>query len=82
MSNKKPDLYKQVVAVTTDYLGPAAIRFIDRQIENHLRKEPEDLKRSDLKILADWSRLALGLLTEDTRLIDEFTERLVALGKS
>ncbi len=67
--------------MTTDYLGPAARRFIDRQIENHLDKKPDDLTVKDLLSLVDWIRVAVSLLTEDTKLVKEFTGRLLSLTK-
>ena len=69
-------LYTNIVSVTTDYLGPAAQRFIDRQIQNHLDKEPEHLRARDLPILIDWIRVSIAFLTEDRHLIDELTSRL------
>ena len=40
-------LYDKVVRITHVYLGPAADRFIARQVENHLHKEPEQLSLDD-----------------------------------
>lgn len=75
-------LYKQVIEVTTDYLGPAAKRFIDRQIQNHLHKQPENLDTNDLKKLIDWSGLALAMLTDDKEIVSEYTESLRELSKA
>lgn len=72
-------LYDQVVDVTSDYLGPASRRFIDRQITNHLEKRPEDINQNDLHELIDWIKAAIAVLTEDKKLIHEFTERLQKL---
>ncbi len=79
--SKQSVLYNEVLSVTSDYLGPAAKRFIDRQIENHLNKEPGGLKPKDIDTLAEWSRLAFALLTEDKKIINEFIGRLKALSK-
>jgi hypothetical protein len=73
------DLYQQVVDITSDYLGPASRRFIDRQIINHLDKQPEEITDKDLNSLIDWIRVAIALLTEDKKLISEFTDRLKSL---
>lgn len=75
-------LYKQVIDVTTDYLGPAAKRFIDRQIQNHLHKQPADLDHDDLKKLIDWSGLALAMLTDDKEIVSEYTESLQNLSRA
>ena len=74
-------LYEQVVRITHVYLGPAADRFIARQVLNHLHKEPEALSRDDLDKLIDWIRVAVSLLTEDSQLIEEYTAQLEALTK-
>ncbi len=77
---KKASLYDSVVQVTADYLGPAAGRFIDRQIENHLNKPPSSLRKKDLEILVDWAKVAIALLTEDSAVVDEYGKRLSKLG--
>jgi hypothetical protein len=72
-------LYDRVIEVTTDYLGPAAERFIDRQVQNHLQKQPTELKEEDLQKLIDWIRVAVSVLTDDSSLVREYTARLQAL---
>lgn len=72
-------LYEKVVKVTHVYLGPAADRFIDRQVQNHLHKKPENLSREDLKTLISWIRVAVSLLTEDSELVEEYTAQLEKL---
>lgn len=76
---KKPDLYASIIDVTEDYLGPAAKRFIDRQIQNHLEKQPDDLVRGDMPMLVDWVRVSFAFLTDDRKMIDELTTRLRGL---
>lgn len=66
----------QLLEVSSDYLGPAAERFIDRQISTHLHKRPEHVSRQDVTKLVDWLRLSFALLTNDVGLVDEYTERL------
>lgn len=73
---KNSDLYDYIVSVTSDYLGPAAQRFIDRQIQNHLDKEPHELTLRDLPELVDWIRVSVAFLTEDRQLIDDLTKKL------
>jgi PAS domain S-box-containing protein len=70
------DLYDQVVRVTHVYLGPTADRFVARQVQHHLHKEPEELSRSDLLKLIDWIVLAVSLLTEDSEVVEEYAEQL------
>lgn len=75
----KPDTYDQVVRITHVYLGPAADRFISRQVQNHLHKQPEQLTYSDLDRLIDWIRVAVSLITEDSEIIEEYTLQLQRL---
>ncbi|MDB5186394.1 MAG: hypothetical protein JWL85_917 [Candidatus Saccharibacteria bacterium] len=73
------ELYHQAVEIARDYLGPAGERFMSRQIQNHLEKPPTELKKEDLEKLAAWIKLSLAYLTEDSKLIREFTDRLASL---
>jgi hypothetical protein len=75
----KPDTYDQVVRITHVYLGPAADRFISRQVQNHLHKPPEQLTYADLDRLIDWIRVAVSLITEDSEIIEEYTLQLQRL---
>lgn len=77
----KMTLYARVVRITHVYLGPAADRFIARQVQNHLHKQPEELSEKDLKQLIDWIRVAVSLLTEDSEIVEEYVEQLRALIK-
>lgn len=77
-----PSIYDQVVRVTHVYLGPAAERFIDRQVENHLHKRPEELSQADLLSLIDWIRVVVSLLTEDNGIIEEYTNELLKLAQN
>jgi hypothetical protein len=81
MSNARKNtlVYDQVVRVTHVYLGPAADRFIARQVENHLHKSPEELSQSDLLSLIDWIRVVVSLLTEDGEIIEEYVGELQKL---
>lgn len=72
-------LYDRMVEVTTDYLGPAAQRFIDRQIQNHLKIEPGQIQPADIPKLIEWIRAAISILTDDSGLVDEYASRLEEL---
>lgn len=69
-------LYTEVVAITGAYLGPVADRFITRQIQNHLHKEPSELSSKDLIKLIDWMQVAIAMITEDQKLVEEYIQRL------
>lgn len=72
----EPSLYTQVVRVTHIYLGPAADRFIARQVQNHLHKEPSELSHNDLLKLIDWVHVSVAHITEDSSLVEEYIARL------
>jgi len=78
-SDKASDLYDKVVRITNVYLGPAAERFIVRQVESHLHKNPEKLSKADLQQLIAWIRLAVSLLTDDSEIVDEYVGQLEKL---
>lgn len=71
--------YNDVLDITTEYLGPAAKRFIDRHIANHLNKKPEDLTGEDLPLLTDWVRVSMALLTNDRQVIEGYVQELQSL---
>ena len=60
-------------------MGPTANRFITRQIHTHLNKEPAELTTEDIVVLTDWIKIEISLLTEDSNVIEEFTENLLKL---
>jgi hypothetical protein len=79
MTNKATTLYAEVVDITYDYLGPAADRFVTRQIRSHLGKAPEHLKKRDLRDLISWIKIAMSLLTDDDQLISNYVTDLKRL---
>ncbi len=75
-SKKSSNVYQRVIETTQTYLGPAAERFIDRQVKNHLDKEPHQLIAEDISKLIDWIRISVSFLTEDSQLIEEYVHQL------
>jgi hypothetical protein len=75
-------LYDDVVTITYDYLGPAADRFVIRQIRNHLGKDPGELRREDLRQLIDWIRLAMRLISNNAEVVDHYINDLESLTRS
>jgi len=69
-------LFDKVVEITYNYLGPAAERFVARQVRNHLHKEPESLNKQDLRSLIDWIRLAMAFLSDDDQLVNAYIASL------
>ncbi|HVX57973.1 MAG TPA: hypothetical protein VHA37_09715 [Candidatus Saccharimonadales bacterium] len=79
MASDGASLYDKVVGVTLVYLGPAAERFIARQVENHLHRAPGELSQADLAGLIDWIHAAVSLLTEDSDIVEEYVAELQKL---
>lgn len=79
MPHSTESLYVRVVQITHIYLGPAADRFIDRQVQNHLDKDPKKLTIADLELLIDWIRVAVSLLTDDSEIVEEYVAQLKRL---
>jgi hypothetical protein len=77
--SSRGQLYHRILDVTFDYLGPAAPRFVDRQIEYHLHKLPQNITLADLDTFIEWAQAALAMLTEDETIRSEYVERLRAL---
>lgn len=71
--------YTGAVEISKEFLGPAGERFLRRQITTHLGIEPEKLESMDLHILVNWVRLTFAVLTNDARLVDDFSGRLLGL---
>lgn len=69
-------IYDEMVRITHSYLGPAADRFILRQVHNHLHKAPEELTKKDLLKLIDWIQVCVSLLTDDSEIIEEYASEL------
>jgi hypothetical protein len=74
-------LFDQVVDVTEEYLGPAAQRFVARQVSFHLGKNPEELVPNDIPQLVEWSQATLAMLTSDKDMIEEFATKVTELGE-
>ncbi len=74
-------IYEQAVNITSDYLGPAADRFLTRQMIFHLKKKPAELTRDDIPQLAEWVKVSIAILTEDHKMVNEFSERIMNLSK-
>jgi uncharacterized protein YlxP (DUF503 family) len=77
----KSKLQEQILEISRDYLGPAAERFIERQVNTHLKKDFNSITKSDVVKLVDWIRLSFALLTNDGQLVDEYAERLLEAAK-
>lgn len=73
------DLYRRISNVLEDYLGPAAERFVERQIRFHLDKKPSEITPSDIPTLTEWIKISIALLTDDKSTIDECEKKLLQI---
>lgn len=71
--------YQKIIDITKDYLGPAAPRFVDRQISTYLNKSPHSLEKSDISSLAIRIRSGLVVLTQDAKLVEEAFQRITSI---
>ena len=76
------NVYQKVVSTSAEYLGPAAERFIRRQITTHLDKKPEELTTKDIKELTDWVKQTFALLTENHELVEAFASDLKKIAQT
>ncbi len=70
------DLYHQVVSITEEYLGPAAPRFVTRQVSFHLNKTPEELSIEDLPKFVEWAHVTFSLLTDDRETVNRYVAEI------
>ena len=75
-SERKSVVYDRLVRITDLYLGPVSKRFINRQIVNHLHKDPDELTCEDLQRLVDWIRVVVSLLTNDEKVVEEYISQV------
>lgn len=79
MSREPINTYTELVRITSEYLGPAGQRFVDRHIENHLKKSPPEISAKDIDGLTKWIEASMFLLTNDQMLIEEYIDRISEL---
>ena len=75
------NIYQKVVYTSAEYLGPAAERFIRRQITTHLEKRPEDITAKDIEELTNWIKQTFALLTENHELVEAFARDMSSIGQ-
>ena len=75
----KQTLYPKIVGISEEFLGPAGERFIRRQVETHLAIKPENITVQHLPQLVDWMRLMFTMITNDQKVVDDFTSQLLDL---
>lgn len=75
-------LYDQIIRISEEFLGPAGERFMRRQIEAHLTVRPEDIEPKHIPKLVDWVQLMFAMITDDTKIVNDFTNQLLGLAKN
>lgn len=75
-------LHHEIITIAEDYFGPAAPRFINKIIENHLRKDPELVTSSDMPEIVTWVSLTVAMMTDERNVVSEFTNRLNTLANA
>ncbi len=78
---RKTSIKDELFNISRDYFGPAAERFVNRQISTHLGKDADKLTVDDLDVLIDWLKLSFAMLTKDIRLVNEYVDRLNGIAK-
>jgi hypothetical protein len=73
------ELFDHVVTITEELLGPAAQRFVSRQVSAHLGKTPDEITPEDLPKLIEWTRVSLAMLTNDSEAIENYVQKVSAL---
>lgn len=73
-------LEEDVVKIARLYLGPAAERFVNRQITGHLNKTASDLTVGDIDELAKWCYVSGRLVMPEER-AKEFGEAVRKIKK-
>ena len=72
-------VYEQALKVASQYLGPAAEKFLQRQIKSHLNlASSQALSAQSLPELAKWCGIS-GALVMDKAKAEEFSKRIGAI---
>ena len=71
-------LYDNVVDVAKPYLGPAAGKFISRQISGHLKLDDAQLGPQHLEELAKWVKSSGSMLMDDAK-ASELAEKIAKM---
>lgn len=71
--------YEELIRIVSQYLGPAAERFIMRQVEMHVRKPATDLTAEDMQVLSKSIPTALDVLDVGEVDVDEVEKHIQSL---
>lgn len=79
MTNQR--YYQAVVNATEEFLGPAAERFVNRQVDLHLGKPPQEIGREDIPKLKEALGIAIGLLVKDPGIVNQAMHKFDRIAK-
>lgn len=68
--------FYKVVSVAEEFLGPAAERFVRRQVEFHLSKNPKDLTSKDVLKLSRTFGTSLGQIVKSDEMIKRAVKKI------
>ncbi len=71
-------LYDNILNVARPYLGPAAEKFISRQIGQHLSIDAQKIASQQLDELAKWCLISGKLIMDESK-AQEFSQKVKAL---
>ncbi len=71
--------FSKIVEVIRNYLGPASERFIVRQLDFHLKRKEKVIYESEVERIADWSAVALSMITQDKAMIQRCKKEISGL---
>jgi hypothetical protein len=71
-------VYDDLIAISKNYLGPAAAKFVDRQIIGHLGIDSSQLTSSHMEDLAKWCYISGKLLMDEAE-AKEYSEKIKGL---
>lgn len=62
------DLSDKILKTTINYIGPAALKFLERQTLSHMNGlKFSDIERKHLPELAKWVNISAGLVIDKTK---------------
>jgi hypothetical protein len=70
--------YDDCLEICQRYIKEDPKRFLDRQIEYHLNKSPQQLVAADKEILANWLKISSGLIIGKDK-ASEFMNKILSL---
>lgn len=74
--------YQSIIDILREPLGPAAERFLNRQMEFHLGKKTSHLTATNVKKITPSISTALSLLTSDKKSIVQTEKKILSLLKA